>query len=403
MYKKHQFDDRMVDKEKWRQLFQQYLDGNYSREDLKKLAAGFSDQEDARYLQELMDEFFADPESSEEVGNERIQKILHHMDTHIRKAVPLPTWKEDIPEKRRYPFWKYAAVLLIGITTYFVGNFVFQHIIASSDNSSKKAAPVILPGTNRATLTLGDGKRVELSSSKSTVVMEAGRIHYNDGTDVVKKAVASHAVLSTPKGGQYQVVLSDGSQVWLNAQSTLKYPLEFTGDSRTVEIEGEGYFTVARDKKRPFKVISKGQEVTVLGTSFNVSAYTNETVKTTLVSGAVQVRHADQSTILQPGEQSSVSRSEGLSKRQVDMEEAIAWKSGIFYFNRTNIREAMAQLSRWYNIEIVYEGNPRVLHFYGRISRDYTLAQVLEVLHLGGLRFEIQQRGENEHILLIKP
>jgi len=393
----------MVDKEKWRQLFEQYLEGNYSQEDLKKLAAGFSDQEDSRYLQALVDEHLADPASPEEVGNERIQQILHHMDTRIREAVPLPIRKEKISEKRKSPFWKYAAVLLIGITTYFVGSFVFQMLITSSDHADKKALPVILPGTNRATLTLGGGKQVELSSNQSTVVMEAGRIHYNDGTEVVEKAEAAHAVLSTPKGGRYQVVLSDGSQVWLNAQSTLKYPLEFTGDSRTVEIEGEGYFTVAPDKKRPFKVISKGQEVIVLGTSFNVSAYTNETVRTTLVSGALQVRHANQSTILKPGEQSSVSRSDGLSKHPVDTEEAIAWKSGIFYFNRTSIREAMAQLSRWYNIEIVYEDKPKVLHFYGRISRDYTLAQVLEVLRLGGLRFEIQQRGENEHILLIKP
>lgn len=393
----------MVDKEKWRQLFKQHLDGNYSREDLKKLTAGFCDPEDSRYLQELLDEYFADPEPSGEIADERIQKILHHMDTRIWEAVPLPTREENVPEKRRYRYWKYAAVLLIGITTYLVGSSVFQNFITPSGNIGKTASPVILPGTNRATLTLGNGKQVELSSSKSAVVMEAGRIHYNDGTDVVEKAEASHAVLSTPKGGRYQVVLSDGSQVWLNAQSTLKYPLEFTGDSRTVELEGEGYFTVTRDEKKPFSVISNGQEVTVLGTSFNVSAYADETVKTTLVSGAVQVRHADQSTHLQPGEQSSVSRTEGLSKQQVDTEEAIAWKSGIFYFNKTNIREAMAQLSRWYDIEIVYEGNPKVLHFYGRISRDYTLAQVLEVLHLGGLHFEIQQRGENEHILLVKP
>ncbi|PPL01698.1 FecR family protein [Parapedobacter indicus] len=393
----------MVDKEKWRQLFQQYIGGNYSLEDLKKLTAGFCDPEESRYLQLLIDEYFADVEPSGEIEHERIQKILRHMDTRIREAVPLPANKENIPEKRRHRFWRYAAVLLVGITTYFAGSLVFQNFIAPSDNQEKNASPVILPGTNRATLTLGGGKPLELSSSKSAVVMEAGKIHYNDGTDVIENAEASHAVISTPKGGRYEVVLSDGSHVWLNAQSTLKYPLEFTGDSRIVEIEGEGYFIVARDEKKPFKVISSGQEVIVLGTSFNVNAYTNETVKTTLVSGAVQVRHADQTTILQPGEQSSVSRSEGLSKKHVDTEEAVAWKSGIFYFNKTNVHEAMAELSRWYNIEIVYEGNPKVLHFYGRISRDYTLAQVLEVLHLGGLRFEIQQRGENEHILLVKP
>lgn len=392
----------MVDKEKWRQLFQLYLSGNYNLEDLKELTGGFCDPEISPYLQELMDEHFADLEVSDEIRNERIRKILSHTDTHIRSAVPLSQGSGYTPEIRRNRFLKYAAVLLIGITAYLVGSFVFQNIVTPS-NSIGKAIPVILPGTNRATLTLGDGKQVELSGSKSAVVMESGRIHYNDGTDVVDKAEASHAALSTPKGGRYQVVLSDGSHVWLNAQSTLKYPLEFIGDSRTVELEGEGYFTVARDEKKPFRVISNGQEVTVLGTSFNVSAYADEIVKTTLVNGAVQVRHGDQSTILLPGEQSSVNQSGGLDKQQVDTEEATAWKSGMFYFNKTNIREAMAQLSRWYNIKIVYEGNPKVKHFYGRISRDYTLAQVLDVLQLGGLRFEIQQSGENEHILLVKP
>jgi ferric-dicitrate binding protein FerR (iron transport regulator) len=198
--------------------------------------------------------------------------------------------------------------------------------------------------------------------------------------------------ISTPKGGQYQVTLSDGSKVWLNAASSLRFPATFSGKERKVELTGEGYFEVAHNKKMPFHVTVNDLDVEVLGTHFNINAYADESaIKTTLLEGSVKVVKGNETKIIEPGEQASVTTSEDEInvKQQVDLEQVVAWKNGIFQFERADIESVMRQISRWYDIDVDYHGRVSE-HFGGTISRDVNISDVLKMLEMtGGVNFKI--------------
>jgi ferric-dicitrate binding protein FerR (iron transport regulator) len=206
--------------------------------------------------------------------------------------------------------------------------------------------------------------------------------------------------VSTPNGGQYQVVLQDGSKVWLNASSTLRFPTEFTGTHRNVEISGEAYFEIAKDPARPFKVsicspagVSTGQQVEVLGTSFNVMAYSDEKeIRTTLVDGSVKMKNASAEKVLEPGEQAQSSLNmPGLQIiRDADVAAAIAWKDGYFNFNKEDIQTIMRQLARWYDVEVGYVGTPNDRLFWGGMQRDLPLSSIFKILEKSGVQFNIE-------------
>lgn len=269
----------------------------------------------------------------------------------------------------------------------------------------------IPPGSNRAMLTLADGRIVDLSEAQTGIVVGDG-ITYTDGTEVFSPEVSEsgspedsqHAGLTTydlrlttPKGGQYQITLPDGTKVWLNTASTLTYPSRFTGNTREVKIEGEGYFEVSPDKARPFSVHSKGQEIRVLGTEFNIRSYTDENeTKTTLVSGGVKVinrlnadRISDEIPLL-PHEQSVLTSSGSLAKQNVNPAVAISWKSGRFYFENTPVDDMMRQIERWYDITVVYKNKVPDDTFSGVIERNVSLNTLLEFLGESGLSFALE-------------
>lgn len=264
----------------------------------------------------------------------------------------------------------------------------------------------VAPGGNKATLTLADGRAINLSKEQSGIVVGDG-VTYADGSALLNEDAPSPTQqLTTPKGGTYQVTLSDGTRVWLNSASTLTYPARFADEERLVEIAGEGYFEVARNHKSPFKVTSKDQTLTVLGTAFNISAYSDETnIKTTLVEGSVRVASASAvsypDAILTPGQQSTLS-SAGITVEDIDVATFIGWKDGYFLFNGTELHDAMKQLSRWYDVEVVYEGNIPKTPFFGKISRDDTLAEVLEILKEGNVNFRIERQAGG-HRLVVMP
>src|SRR5690606_13881439 len=197
--------------------------------------------------------------------------------------------------------------------------------------------------------------------------------------------------LSTPRGGQYQITLPDGTNVWLNAESTLRYPSRFSQRERMVEIAGEAYFEVVNDHNRPLKVVSRGQTVEVLGTEFNIAAYPDEqNAKTTLVKGKVNVRlnastpsrdHAP--LTLLPGQQATVGAS-SLRVDKVDVNQYVLWKDGFFYFNGHSPQEAFTQLSRWYDFELVYRGSIPSVQFFGKIERNKSLGSLLKILNKAG-------------------
>lgn len=301
-------------------------------------------------------------------------------------------------------YWLAAAVLLM------VGVGLLFHFNSSSDlhvQNEQKMANDIKPGGNNAVLILANGKNINLA------IVSKGEIAKQTGLSIVKKADGqliytvleketgtqvpelSYNTIATPKGGQYQIDLPDGTKVWINAASSLKYPTHFIGSERKVELIGEAYFEVAKDKTKPFKVITEKQEIQVLGTHFNVNAYNDESdVRTTLIEGTVKV-HRNQSTdfkILKPGQQ-SILKGQEITVETVDVQEAIAWKNGHFFFNREEMGSSMRKIARWYNIEVDCKGNINDVYFEGSFPRAYTLKQILNILEkAGSFKFKIEGR-----------
>jgi transmembrane sensor len=300
----------------------------------------------------------------------------------------IATEDKRVEKKKRYSWIAAAAAILIMVSIggYFYTATNRENLMVDGFEVAKDVAP----GSNKATLTLADGRTIELSGDKQSVIIKANELTYNDGTKIISegKIRNQYAVLTTPKGGQYQIILSDGTRVWLNAASTLKYPATFEGSERVVQLIGEAYFEVAKvqasSKRMPFIVKTKTQQVEVLGTHFNVNNYPDESfAKTTLIEGSVSVSATSAITkhqLLKPNQQSIIAKdSEFIKVVKVDPTTVIDWKNGDFIFD-TDIKTIMRQISRWYNVEIVYEGNISEEELVGTISRSKNLIEVLKVL-----------------------
>jgi len=306
--------------------------------------------------------------------------------------------------------WAAAAAVLVFIA---VGVGIYRYV----GNNQAPTVQIdfqedVLPGGNRATLTLAGGQTIDLSEAQAGIIV-GDEISYLDGTDVLdgrlktgdgrsKAEDLGLLTLATPKGGTYQITLPDGTEVWLNSASTLKYPSKFTGDQRIVELEGEAYFDVAKAEKQkngrtkkqawPFRVVSASQHVEVLGTQFNISAYADDLeVKTTLVEGSVQIVNANSKAVnkLLPGQQSTV-RGRNTDIQAVDTEKYTAWKTGLFHFGNTPFEDMMRQISRWYDVEVVYTATIPGDTFTGKMSRDLSLMTVLELLNVSNVQVRLE-------------
>ncbi|MES2428099.1 MAG: FecR domain-containing protein [Bacteroidota bacterium] len=296
----------------------------------------------------------------------------------------------------------YAASVLVFLVAgiFFLKNKRNQNLSAAHQKEIK-------PANGSAVLILANNKKIILDNNTAGNVAQEGDItvkktseglltyQVND-KDMPNDAPVEFNTISIPQGREYQVVLSDGTKVWLNAMSSIRFPTAFKGSLREVEITGEAYFEVAKNAKMPFRVICNSQTVQVLGTHFNINAYPEErTVETTLLEGSVRVSLADgQFKILKPGQQSSILKQNNLlTVQDCDTDEAVAWKDGYFQFKDTNLKSIMNALSRWYNVEIVYQNINPELTFGGNISRSKNLSQVLRILELtGNVQFKVEGR-----------
>lgn len=256
----------------------------------------------------------------------------------------------------------------------------------------------ILPGGNKAILTLANGSTIVLDSIHVGSVAQQGNLIVKKLTDgqliyEVEKpgntygaSSMEYNAISTPRGGQYMIVLADGTRVWLNASSTIHFPVAFTGKERSVDITGEAYFEVAHNEKMPFLVHTAGQVIEVLGTHFNINAYEDEDVmRATLLEGSVKIiSSTKQSQLLHIGKQLSISK-QGIigAEKTVDVDKIIAWKNGYFHYSSDNLKTIMRQLARWYNVDVVYKGNVD-LHFTGQLPRKSDVTSVIEKLELTG-------------------
>ena len=264
--------------------------------------------------------------------------------------------------------WLYAAasiaVLVCAVSLFFNVIFKSQEVthVAKYQND-------VDAGGNSAILTLANGDKIILDNAENKVLAEQrgmvirkeknGMLVFDMKEDQVENAQNLYNTITTPKGGQYQVKLQDGSSVWLNSGSSLQFPVSFNKRERGVQLSGEAYFEVAKDKKRPFKVNVNGtSEVEVLGTHFNISAYQDEPkVSTTLLEGSVKVHRGNVNQIISPGQQAQICQAkQGITvNNSVDIEEITAWKNGYFIFNDESLESIMKKVSRWYNVEVVYE------------------------------------------------
>jgi transmembrane sensor len=281
-----------------------------------------------------------------------------------------------------------AAILLLLISTWLLE----QRRPGNPDNHVPDAAP----GGNHAILTLSNGQKIILDSAKNGALaiqnntqvnkLNSGELEYTAGQG--RPSPEIYNVLTTPRGGQYQLKLPDGSKVWLNAASSIRYPTAFTGHDRHVTITGEAYLEIAPDPAKPFSVSLDGAGIAVLGTEFNINAYPDEAAsRTTLIRGAIKINNL----ILRPGEQAE-SRPGSPIKiiGDADTDEVLAWKNGLFHFDRADIRTVMRQLARWYDVDVSYDGPPPPGKFTGEIGRGLTLTQVLHGLAQTRVHFKIE-------------
>ncbi|MDR6782754.1 transmembrane sensor [Pedobacter africanus] len=284
--------------------------------------------------------------------------------------------------------WSLIPVAAAAVALLVAGIWFFR----VQDKSSRltRYTTDIAPGRNKAILMLEDGKVINLSEHQKSVIVKAGQLAYADGT-AVSISASQMAVIRTPRGGTYQISLADGTKVWLNAESSLKFPSSFTGaGQRKVILSGEAYFEVAKNRKQPFVVSSEKQEVQVLGTHFNISAYADEeNVKTTLLEGAVRVNQ----TTIAPGEQ-SILKNGRMQVRKVNPEDAIDWKNGEFSCKNEPLYQIMQKIARWYDLTVVY-AHPELknITFSGSLSRYDHVSGVLSALEQAGtLRFKLTGR-----------
>ncbi|MES2375037.1 MAG: FecR family protein [Bacteroidota bacterium] len=261
-----------------------------------------------------------------------------------------------------------------------------------------------LPGTNKAVLMLANGSKIslddavkgELAKQSGITITKAGdgQIIYTVADHVLTGAKPGYNTIETPRGGQIKVNLPDGTKVWLNAASFIKFPTNFSGSERNVTLEGEAYFEVAHNANKPFNVYATGIAVHVLGTHFNINAYKDEdTIKTTLMKGSVRLTAGHASALLKPGQQGGIiGNGSGFNLSAVDTSLVMAWKNDLFKFNNTDLHTLMRQISRWYNIDVVYQSGVPNDVFFGNISRQTNLSKVLKILELGGVHFKIEDK-----------
>lgn len=367
-------------------------------EDFKKLLHRYNAGKCTEAEKTLLESWYSQFEFQKlpELTNDQLAEILS-----IQTALPQRKIKSLIP-------WisSAAAVLLLCLS---IGSYFLWHKHRLPQGVEKYTYNVP-PGSDKAILTLANGKKVVLSANQVGKLAEQGGVAVDRTADGKVLYTASekqdptvamlYNTLSTPRGGQYSLVLADGTKVWLNAASSIKYPVAFNGDERKVEITGEAYFEVEHNAAKPFRIIAGNQVIEDLGTQFNVNSYVDEPItKVTLIAGSVKVSGNKENIILKPGQQSQFpNQSTNQSIRitdNADVAEVLAWKNGLFKFHKASLQTVMRQLSRWYNVNVNYEGKIPDVEFSGEITRNVNMSEVLDILSYLKVHFKMKQNNQD--------
>lgn len=369
-------------------LAQKLREGTISPEEMMQLNEWYHSVND-----DAVEYHLEDGESANQIADNIKRRIVHTIGTG------------NMHKNKHWRRWAMAAATLLCVSTaaYFAWDRKAAPPIAAINVSTPTPKNDIAPGGNKAILTLADGSTITLDSAANGQLtqqgnmlitkLDDGKLAYQiDGKTITEDDEAFYNTISTPRGGQYQVTLSDGSKVWLNAASSIRFPVRFNNMERKVTITGEAYFEVEKDATRPFRVNAAGSEIEVLGTAFDINAYTDESsVKTTLVHGSVKLKaEASGSTaFLTPGQQGGIAAGKIAVQNNADIEEVLAWKNGRFQFNHTDIRSILRQISRWYDVDVEYAGNVD-MSFTGQLTKDEYVSKVFDMLALTGeVKFRI--------------
>ncbi len=349
---------------------------------------------------QLLGESLLDGIPSSFLEQPTVQESLHRVFNRVMPDETTPISVRKSGRRWKLPVIAAAAAILMSVGMFWYFPLYNQ---PSSDSQGGVSWDDVQGGGNHAVLTLADGRTIDLRPDQNGIAV-GKEVKYLDGSGILPDpdgiagrntdSGSALMTLSTPKGGTYRVVLSDGTEVWLNTGSTLTYPAQFTQEERTVMLDGEAFFSVSHQAHVPFRVVTSEQVVHVLGTQFNISAYKEDAYsRTTLVEGSVEVfnKTSGKAIRLDPGTQSIVNE-DRITVATADMDAVTGWKKGVFLFNDTELRDAMKQVTRWYDIEVEYEGYVPPTHFFGEIGRDKTLAQVLKIFKQGKVEFRFDEK-----------
>jgi ferric-dicitrate binding protein FerR (iron transport regulator) len=335
-----------------------------------------------------------------EVDSEALRRIAEGIENRLG---PIPVVRNIYYKRSPVAFYVKVAAIFVAVLS-LVSFFLYNNRFTRNERVAEHAVATIVPGKNQAVLQLSGGRSIQLSTIADGVITvndTATRFEKKSGLLVAKgkDQSPSHSeeinMLETPKGGQYQVALPDGSRVWLNASTRLYFPTVFKPGERRVKVLGEAYFEVHHDPKNPFIVeTATGTSLRVLGTSFNVNAYQDDAHEvTTLLTGSLQVTGSQSQALLKPGQQAVLNISNRINVQEVETSYAVAWKEGYFMFNREPINEVMNKIARWYDVDVVYQGPVTDTRFWGTVSRFSQVSEVLKMLEATGrVHFTIAER-----------
>ncbi len=388
-----------------------FVDGGISREDYDLLVDYIRANPEDEELNIAIDTVFKNSKKFNPLNGDDKELLFQSIIRNKHFVSEIQNELETIPAfapRLWYQLGVAASILLLIVTSlFFYTNRTPVNKLALKVVEPKKAA-VILPGDNKAILTLSDGTKIILEDAKNGILANQagvsiqktsdGKLLYSfsNSANTVSPETKENVIynkIETPIGGKYQVNLPDGSKVWLNSSSSLRFSALFNGHTREVELSGEAYFDVSKNKGKPFRVITKDQIVEVLGTQFNINSYSDEgPIKTTLIEGSVKIIYKDKVVLLSPGQQFQPKELVS-AVVEADTEEVVAWKDGYFVFKNEDIKSIMRKLSRWYNVEVSYSGNIPEVGFGGNISRSKDISEVLDVLQLtNAIHFKVEGR-----------
>lgn len=367
-----------------KELFNKYVQGTLTEEELNEFLQFFWADEYEDTFKELLQSNF-DGVTPTGIMQGRIDRITRGVDNTVFNRVR--------SEKKKIPMYRWlggaaAAIVLI------IGSYLFFN---NSEEQPSLVADIfedVDPGANRATLTFADGSVYNLSEQQSEITTDEMGIRYSNGERIAEESEPTIVTLSTPRGGQYRITLPDGTKVFVNSASVIKYPTQFTDRIREVEVQGEAYFEVAPDHSRPFVVHSSNQHIKVLGTKFNLNSYANEPAATTLLEGSVQIDFSGGSSpvTLRAGQQ-TVLKDNMITVNEVNPQDYIGWTQDVFVFSDVPLTEIMKQLERWYDIEVLYPQGFKDANFFAEIPRNRKLSEVLRSLEkAGNYKFEQRER-----------